>query len=66
MLLQGTNQVLTIGVSQIVGNGKLNANEERLHFGLWAIAKSPLVLGTDLSKISSSTLAIVKNKVISS
>ena len=50
-------------LSQIVGNGKLNTNEERLHFGLWAIAKSPLILGTDLSKISQTTLAIVKNKV---
>ncbi len=27
------------------------------------MAKSPIILGTDLSKISSATLAIVKNKV---
>jgi alpha-galactosidase len=48
----------------IVGNNKLTENEERLHFGLWAIAKSPLILGNDLSKISSASLAIIKNKGI--
>lgn len=48
---------------QIVGNNKLTENEERLHFGLWAIAKSPLILGNDLNKISSASLAIIKNKV---
>ncbi|KAK3897854.1 glycoside hydrolase superfamily [Staphylotrichum tortipilum] len=47
-----------------VGNGKLTAAEERTHFGLWAMAKSPIILGNDLSKISSATLAIVKNKGI--
>lgn len=46
-----------------VGNGGLSANEERAHFGIWAIAKSPLLIGTDLSKISSSSLAILKNTV---
>lgn len=55
--------MLTIDEPQVVGNDVLTENQERLHFGLWAIAKSPLILGTDLSKISDSTLAIVKNKV---
>jgi alpha-galactosidase len=45
-----------------LGSSKLNNNQERLHFGLWAIAKSPLVLGLDLNRISASTLSIVKNK----
>jgi len=31
--------------------------------GLWAMAKSPIILGTDLSKIKASSLAIIKNKV---
>ncbi|KAK3676807.1 hypothetical protein LTR78_003011 [Recurvomyces mirabilis] len=44
-----------------IGNGGLSAAEERAHFGLWAIAKSPLIIGTDLSKISSSSLAVLKN-----
>lgn len=47
-----------------LGSSKLNANQERLHFGLWAIAKSPLVLGLDLNKISDSTLAIIRNRGI--
>jgi len=45
-----------------LGSSKINANEEKLHFGLWAIAKSPLVLGLDLNKIKNSTLDIIRNK----
>src|SRR4051794_35406169 len=48
-----------------IGNGGLTANEERAHFGIWAISKSPLLIGTDLSKISESSLAILKNTVCS-
>jgi len=47
-----------------LGSPKLNANQDRLHFGLWAIAKSPLVLGLDLNKISNATLNIIRNKGI--
>ncbi|KAF2682609.1 glycoside hydrolase family 27 protein [Lentithecium fluviatile CBS 122367] len=47
-----------------VGNGGLNENEERAHVGLWAIAKSPLLIGTDLSKLQNSTLNILKNKAL--
>ncbi|KAK2791925.1 hypothetical protein FQN52_004367 [Onygenales sp. PD_12] len=47
-----------------VGNNKLSESEERLHFGLWAICKSPLVVGADLSKISDTSLAIISNKGI--
>jgi len=32
-----------------IGNGGLTAAEERAHFGLWAICKSPLILGMDLT-----------------
>ena len=46
-----------------VGNGGLNENEERAHVGLWMIAKSPILIGTDLSKLKQSTLTILKNKV---
>ena len=45
-----------------VGNGGLTEAEERAHFGLWAISKSPLILGCDLTKIPSTTLAIISNK----
>jgi alpha-galactosidase len=47
-----------------LGSSKINADQERLHFGLWAIAKSPLVLGLDLNKISDWTLGIIRNKGI--
>lgn len=47
-----------------IGSSKLNTNQERLHFGLWAITKSPLVLGLDLDKISDTRLATIKNKGI--
>ena len=40
--------------------------QERTHFGLWAICKSPIILGNDLTKISSASLAIITNKVCDS
>ncbi len=46
-----------------IGNGGLTAAEERAHFGLWAIAKSPLLIGTDLTKISNSSLTVLLNTV---
>ncbi|PVI05616.1 glycoside hydrolase family 27 protein [Periconia macrospinosa] len=46
----------------IVGNGKLTAAEERTHFGIWAIAKSPIILGTDVTRMSDELLKVVKNK----
>lgn len=46
-----------------VGNGGMTTAEERAHFGIWAISKSPLILGTDLSKISAASLAIISNSV---
>jgi len=45
-----------------VGNGGLTHEEEETHFALWAISKSPLIIGADLTKISNESLAILKNK----
>ncbi|KAK2590681.1 hypothetical protein QQS21_011641 [Conoideocrella luteorostrata] len=45
-----------------VGNGDLTLAETRSHFALWAAMKSPLVIGTDLTKISNQNLDILKNK----
>lgn len=45
-----------------VGNGGLSLTEERSHFALWAFAKSPLIIGCDLNKVSADSLAILKNK----
>ena len=44
-----------------VGNGNLTYSEQRSHFALWAIMKSPLIIGTDLSKLSSELVNLLKN-----
>lgn len=48
---------------QIIGNGKLTDAEERTHFGLWAIAKSPILMGTDMTKLTTTRMNLIKNKV---
>ena len=45
-----------------IGNGVLTEEEEKTHFALWAVAKAPLIIGTDLSKISDSSKKILQNK----
>ena len=35
-----------------VGNQPLSLPEQRAHFALWALMKSPLLIGTDLVKAS--------------
>ena len=47
-----------------VGNGGLTDGASRIHFGLWSLMKSPLILGTNLAKLSPSQLAIVSNKAV--
>nr|O94221.1 RecName: Full=Probable alpha-galactosidase B; AltName: Full=Melibiase B; Flags: Precursor [Penicillium simplicissimum]CAA08915.1 alpha-galactosidase 1 [Penicillium simplicissimum] len=47
-----------------VGNGDLTAAENRAHFALWAIMKSPLIIGTALDGISDANLAVLKNKYL--
>jgi len=51
-----------------VGNGVFTIPEEQTHFSLWAILKSPLVIGAALkdtyTSISQASLAILKNKDI--
>ena len=44
-----------------IGNGGLSNAEERSHFALWAFAKAPLIIGCDITQISSQSLAILKN-----
>ena len=45
-----------------VGNGDLTLDEQKTHFALWVIVKSPLLLGMDLRTISNESLDVVKNK----
>ncbi|KAJ5992108.1 hypothetical protein N7451_007832 [Penicillium sp. IBT 35674x] len=47
-----------------VGNGNLTVEENRAHFALWAIMKSPLIIGTTLNKLSADNLATIKNKYL--
>ncbi len=44
-----------------VGNGDLSNAEEVSQFSLWAISKAPLLIGSDLSKISGASLETLKN-----
>lgn len=43
-----------------VGNGGLLLSVQRSHFALWALLKSPLLIGTDLRLIHPDSLAILK------
>lgn len=45
-----------------VGNGGLTYEEEKTHFALWALAKAPLIIGCDLSKITKESFEIITNK----
>ncbi|KAF4607571.1 hypothetical protein EYR38_001643 [Pleurotus pulmonarius] len=45
-----------------IGNGDLDLPEQRTHFAAWAFLKSPILLGTDLSALSSEQVNIIKNK----
>ncbi|KAL4450177.1 hypothetical protein ABPG77_010846 [Micractinium sp. CCAP 211/92] len=49
-----------------VGNGKLTLGEQRAHFALWALLKSPLLIGTDLRRwgIRPDSLAILKAREV--
>ncbi|KAK3617881.1 hypothetical protein LTR56_025013 [Elasticomyces elasticus] len=47
-----------------VGNGNLTLPETRSHFALWALMKAPLIIGTDLSKLSPENLEILLNKYL--
>ncbi|KAF2032404.1 glycoside hydrolase [Setomelanomma holmii] len=50
----------------IVGLNALSAEEERFHFGMWAINKSPLIIGAalDEDRISETSLEIMSNKEV--
>jgi len=47
-----------------VGNGGMTKDEYILHFSFWAIMKSPLILGNDVTHMSADTLEIITNKAI--
>ncbi|KFY77136.1 hypothetical protein V499_03394 [Pseudogymnoascus sp. VKM F-103] len=47
-----------------IGNGNLTLAESRSHFAFWAAMKSPIIIGTDLLKLDSEKVAILKNKAL--
>jgi len=47
-----------------IGNGDLTFEESKTHFTAWALSKSPLIIGTDLTKASKETLTILMNHEI--
>ncbi|PCH37488.1 glycoside hydrolase family 27 protein [Wolfiporia cocos MD-104 SS10] len=47
-----------------VGNGDLTYEENKSHFTAWALLKSPLLIGTDLSAASPGIIEILSNKEI--
>ncbi|KAG8874254.1 hypothetical protein FRB97_006051 [Tulasnella sp. 331] len=47
-----------------VGNGNMTYDEYVTHFSLWAILKSPLILGSNLPNMTPDELSIVTNREI--
>jgi alpha-galactosidase len=47
-----------------VGNGKLTADENRSHMGMWAMLAAPLLAGNNLSHLSPDVLAVLTNREI--
>ncbi|MGW5363111.1 glycoside hydrolase family 27 protein [Actinopolymorpha pittospori] len=44
-----------------VGNGGMTDTEYRTHFGLWAIMAAPLLIGSDLRRVTPETMEILLN-----
>jgi len=44
-----------------IGNGDLTLREERTEFSLWAMMASPLMLGSNITKLSKAELAVITN-----
>jgi alpha-galactosidase len=47
-----------------VGNGALTKEENKAHFGMWAMLGAPLLLGNDITKMSKEVRDIITNKEI--
>ena len=44
-----------------IGNGHMSDTEYVTHFSLWSISKAPLLIGTDLTKMSAAALSTLTN-----
>lgn len=47
-----------------IGTANMTLNMQRTHFSFWAALKSPLMIGADVSKLSTENLDVLKNKAI--
>ena len=47
-----------------VGNGGMNAEEQRTHFSLWAMLAAPLIAGNDVSAMTEQTKSILMNREV--
>ncbi|KAH9921933.1 glycoside hydrolase [Epithele typhae] len=47
-----------------IGNGGMTFDEYVTHFSMWALAKSPLILGNDVTSMDTDTLSIITNDAI--
>ncbi|EPS61200.1 glycosyl hydrolase family-like protein, partial [Genlisea aurea] len=47
-----------------VGNGGMSYDEYRAHFSLWALMKSPLLIGCDVRNMSPETFEILSNEEV--
>ncbi|KAK0732299.1 hypothetical protein B0H67DRAFT_640590 [Lasiosphaeris hirsuta] len=49
-------------INQAVGNGALTIEENRSHFAIWAVFKSPLIVGAKLHSMPKTVLEILSNR----
>jgi len=47
-----------------VGNGGMTTTEYRAHFSLWALIKSPLLVGCDVRNMTNATIEILTNQEV--
>lgn len=47
-----------------VGNGGMTSDEQRTHFGLWAMLAAPLIAGNDLRNMDRETRSILLNREV--
>ncbi|KAL8897764.1 MAG: hypothetical protein Q9207_007038 [Kuettlingeria erythrocarpa] len=47
-----------------VGNGGMSDDEYKVHFSMWAMVKSPLIIGTSIPKMTAATYAILANPAV--
>ncbi|OAQ63715.1 alpha-galactosidase [Pochonia chlamydosporia 170] len=60
----GHNDADSLEIGNVFNGWSLSPAEERSHFALWAAMKSPLIIGTDISRLKSERLDLLKNKYL--